>query len=59
MNVTTRTLSALLLAGTALASAQSAFAQAAPAAGTEVEEIIVNGRFIPDVIRDTAEVAAS
>ena len=58
MNVTTRTLSALLLAGTALVSAQSAFAQAAPAAEAEVEEIVVNGRFIPDVIRDTAEVAS-
>ena len=44
MNVTTRTLSALLLA--------------APAAEAEVEEIVVNGRFIPDVIRDTAEVAS-
>ena len=58
MNVTTRTLSALLLAGTALASAHSAFAAAAPAAEAEVEEIVVNGRFIPDVIRDTAEVAS-
>jgi outer membrane receptor protein involved in Fe transport len=53
-----RTLRTLLLAGAALTTAHSAFAQSAPAGGeTEVEEIIVNGRFIPDVIRDTAEVA--
>ena len=53
-----RTLRTLLLAGAALTTAHSAFAQTPPpAGGTEVEEIIVNGRFIPDVIRDTAEVA--
>ena len=53
-----RTLRTLLLAGAALTTAHSAFAQSAPGGGeTEVEEIIVNGRFIPDVIRDTAEVA--
>ncbi len=57
-----RNLSAVLLAGTSLSVATSAFAQttspAAPAtAETEVEEVIVNGKFIPDQIRDTAEVA--
>ncbi|MFM1958727.1 MAG: hypothetical protein RL588_244 [Pseudomonadota bacterium] len=53
-----RTLRTLLLAGAALTTAHSAFAQTPPPAdGTEVEEIIVNGKFIPDVIRDTAEVA--
>ena len=53
-----RTLRTLLLAGAALTTAHSAIAQSAPGGGeTEVEEIIVNGRFIPDVIRDTAEVA--
>ncbi len=53
-----RTLRTLLLAGAALTSANTAFAQAPPPAGeTEVEEIIVNGKFIPDVIRDTSEVA--
>jgi outer membrane receptor protein involved in Fe transport len=54
----TRTLRTLLLASAALTSAHSAFAQTPPPGeGTEVEEIIVSGRFIPDVIRDTAEVA--
>ena len=54
----TRTLRTLLLAGAALTTAHSALAQTAPPSeGTEVEEIIVSGRFIPDVIRDTAEVA--
>ena len=54
----TRTLRTLLLASAALTMAHSAFAQTPPPSeGTEVEEIIVSGRFIPDVIRDTAEVA--
>jgi outer membrane receptor for ferrienterochelin and colicin len=54
----TRTLRTLLLASAALTTAHSAFAQTPPPGeGTEVEEIIVSGRFIPDVIRDTAEVA--
>ena len=53
-----RTFRTLLLAGAALTTAHSAFAEAPPPIeGTEVEEIIVNGKFIPDVIRDTAEVA--
>ncbi|MFM8819373.1 MAG: TonB-dependent receptor domain-containing protein [Phenylobacterium sp.] len=54
----TRTLRTLLLASAALTTAHSAFAQTPPPAGeTEVEEIIVSGKFIPDVVRDTAEVA--
>lgn len=62
MKATFRTFSALLLAGTALTAAPQAHAQTASAAAavappSEVEEIIVNGRFIPDQIRDTAEVA--
>lgn len=53
-----RTFRTLLLAGAALTSATTALAQTPPPSGeTEVEEIIVNGKFIPDVIRDTAEVA--
>lgn len=62
MNATIRNLSALLLAGTAISMAMPAYAQTQPAApasdpGTEVEEIVVNGKFIPDQIRDTPEVA--
>ena len=65
MKATTRTLSALLLAGTALTAALPVRAQTPPAPPTtapatqpnEVEEIIVSGRFIPDQVRDTAEVA--
>ncbi|MFN7303945.1 MAG: TonB-dependent receptor domain-containing protein [Phenylobacterium sp.] len=54
----TRTLRTVLLAGAALTTAHAAFAQTPPPpGGTEVEEIIVSGRFIPDVVRDTAEVA--
>ncbi len=54
-------LRAFLLAGAAIAAAPPAWAQApnnaAPPAENEVEEIIVQGKFIPDEIRDTAEVA--
>ena len=66
MTVSLRTLSAMLLAGTALTVAMPVYAQAQPAQApaapaspeeNEVEEIVVNGRFIPDEIRDTAEVA--
>ena len=69
MTISLRTLSAMLLAGTALTSPLPAFAQAQPAPTpstsappaapdeNEVEEIVVNGKFIPDEIRDTAEVA--
>ena len=63
-----QSLRALLLAGVALTATSPAFAQApaatSPAAAAkaapapdEVEEVVVNGRFIPDEIRDTAEVA--
>ncbi|MDO8910588.1 MAG: TonB-dependent receptor [Phenylobacterium sp.] len=52
-------LSALLLATTALLAPQVALAQAAsPAAETEVEELTVLGRFIPDVMRETSEVSS-
>eukprot|EP01035_Chromulina_nebulosa_P015377 gene15377-20376_t len=66
MTVSIRTLSAMLLAGTALSAAYPVYAQSqsAPASAPqpapqvdEVEEIVVNGKFIPDEIRDTAEVA--
>lgn len=68
MTASIRNLSAVLLAGTALTAALPVYAQtqSAPppaAAATpaseenEVEEIVVNGKFIPDEIRDTAEVA--
>src|SRR3990167_5587497 len=49
-------LSALLLATSALLAPQAAFAQAA--AGPEVEELEVLGRFIPDVMRETSEVSS-
>lgn len=64
MKATIRNLSALLLAGTALTAALPAIALAAPddeaaaaAPDTEVDEVVVKGRFIPDQIRDTPEVA--
>lgn len=49
-------LGAALLATSALIAPQAAFAQAAPAQG-EVDELVVLGRFIPDVMRETSEVA--
>lgn len=49
-------LSTLLLATSALMAPHAAMAQQAPAA-TEVEELEVLGRFIPDVMRETSEVA--
>jgi TonB-dependent receptor len=49
-------LGAALLATSALIAPQAAFAQSAPEA--EVDELVVLGRFIPDVMRETAEVAA-
>ena len=63
-----QSLRAMLLAGAALTATSPAFAQAPAAtsptaaakpapAPDEVEEVVVNGRFIPDEIRDTAEVA--
>jgi len=55
MKVTTSRLRALLLAGSALAIAQPAHAQAQSEA--PVDEIIVQGRFIPPSMRDTPEVA--
>lgn len=64
MTVSIRKFSAMLLAGTALTAAFPALAQTQPApaakpasAEAEVEEIVVYGKFIPDEIRDTAEVA--
>ncbi len=49
-------LSAMLLATTALLAPQTAFAQT-EGSETEVEELVVRGRYIPDVMRETAEVA--
>ncbi|MFN3522498.1 MAG: TonB-dependent receptor domain-containing protein [Phenylobacterium sp.] len=49
-------LAAALLATSALIAPQAAFAQDAPAEG-EVDELVVLGRFIPDVMRETSEVA--
>jgi len=63
MKMTHRTFSALLLAATALTATTPLYAQTRPPAAprtaqpTEVEEIVVSGKFIPDTIRDTAEVA--
>jgi len=56
------TLGSLLLATTALVAPGLAFAQtppaaAAPAEDPTVEEIVVRGRFIPDAMRETPEVA--
>ncbi len=61
MKVTTCRLKALLLGGTALIMAQPLYAQAqtaAPPPGEATEEIIVQGRFIPNEIRDTPEVVS-
>ncbi|MBL8770995.1 MAG: TonB-dependent receptor plug domain-containing protein [Phenylobacterium sp.] len=61
MQANLRSLRAMLFASAALTAAAPAWAQApatpAPATDTEVEEIIVQGKFIPDQIRDTPEVA--
>ncbi len=56
MKVTSCRLKALLLAGSALVAAQSSLAQTV--AQNEPEEIIVQGKFIPNEIRDTAEVVS-
>ncbi|WP_374467834.1 TonB-dependent receptor domain-containing protein [Phenylobacterium sp.] len=59
-----RPLAGLLLCTTALMApglvhAQTAAAQTgAPPAGAEVEEIVVRGKYIPEVMRETSEVAS-
>ena len=60
MQVITCRLKVLLLAGSALTvvHATGAVAQVADAKGALPEEIVVRGRFIPDVMRDTPEVAS-
>jgi len=60
MKVTTCRLKALLLGGTALFMAQPIHAQTqvAAAPGDVTEEIVVQGRFIPNEIRDTPEVVS-
>lgn len=55
MNKLNLSLGALLLASSALIAPQTAFAQSQPEA--EVDELVVLGRFIPDVMRETSEVA--
>lgn len=50
-----RPLTGLLLASTALMAPSVLFAQEAE---TEVEEIVVRGKFIPEVMRETSEVAS-
>ena len=49
-------LSAMLLATTALFAPQTALAQT-EGSENEVQELVVRGRYIPDVMRETAEVA--
>ncbi len=60
MKVTTSRLKALLLGGSALFLAQPLYAQTQTAAAPSdvTEEIIVQGRFIPNEIRDTPEVVS-
>jgi TonB-dependent receptor len=55
MKTLSLSLGTLLLATTAMMAPHAAMAQQAPA--TEVEELEVLGRFIPDVMRETSEVA--
>src|SRR3989344_2858799 len=59
----TRPVTGLLLGATALTAPGFAWAQAArpsapPAAETEVDEVLVRGKFIPEVMRETSEVAS-
>ncbi|MDO8902375.1 MAG: TonB-dependent receptor [Phenylobacterium sp.] len=56
MNMLLRPLSGLLLCTTALMAPAVVFAQAAD--GPEVQELVVRGRYIPEVMRETAEVAS-
>ena len=56
MNSLLRPLSGLLLCTTALMAPAVVFAQAAD--GPEVQELVVRGRYIPEVMRETAEVAS-
>ncbi|MFT4933711.1 MAG: hypothetical protein ACI9LT_000381 [Pseudoalteromonas distincta] len=56
MNILLRPLSGLLLCTTALMAPAVVFAQAAD--GPEVQELVVRGRYIPEVMRETAEVAS-
>lgn len=61
MTQVNRPLIGLLLSTTALLAPGLAFAQAAQngaAAGPEVEEVLIRGKFIPEVMRETSEVAS-
>lgn len=60
MTKLTRPLTGLLLCTTALFAPALAWAQSAapPAAETEVDEVLVRGKFIPEVMRETSEVAS-
>ena len=53
-----RPLTGLLLCTTALLAPGLAFAQAADPKGPEVEEVLIRGKFIPEVMRETSEVAS-
>lgn len=53
-----RPLTGLLLCTTALLAPGLAAAQDAPSNGPEVEEVLVRGKFIPEVMRETSEVAS-
>lgn len=58
MKVTPYKLRALLLAGSALVAALPVHAQTESPPAENMEEIVVNGRFIPDAIRNTPEVVS-
>ena len=53
-----RPLAGLLLCTTALLAPALAFAQTPPPAESEVDEVVVRGKFIPQVMRETSEVAS-
>lgn len=57
MNKLIRPISGLLLGTSALMAPALVMAQAADA-GSEVQELVVRGRYIPEVMRETAEVAS-
>lgn len=63
MTKVSRPLTGLLLCTTALfapalAMAQAPAAQAEPAQEAEVDEVVIRGKFIPEVMRETSEVAS-
>jgi len=58
MTKVNRPLTGLLLCTTALLAPCLAFAQDADPKGPEVEEVLIRGKFIPEVMRETSEVAS-